>query len=204
MTRRMDMCGDVQGRLKSNLKTRFKRKVLFERHPDLSYILFVICDSIEADNLPNDSTVQFVDIQDKPSSYVGLKDVLENGPWMICNSPIIKKKWTINSRLCKEELTRIPVWAKIHDVPIQVFLENGLSIIASQIGKPIMLDSYTSSMCIESWRRSSFALCLIKVNANDVLIEILTTDVPLINEPWFTIETKSIEYEWKPPCCDLC
>nr|GEZ00120.1 zinc knuckle CX2CX4HX4C [Tanacetum cinerariifolium] len=39
----------------------------------------------------------------------GLEDVFENGPWMIYNSPIILKKWTMNMRLCKEELTRIPV-----------------------------------------------------------------------------------------------
>ncbi|GKD11699.1 putative reverse transcriptase domain-containing protein [Tanacetum coccineum] len=51
----------------------------------------------------------------------------------------------MNTCLCKEELTHIPVWVKTHDVPIQVFSEDGLSIIASQIGKPVMLDSYTSS-----------------------------------------------------------
>nr|GEU75960.1 putative reverse transcriptase domain-containing protein [Tanacetum cinerariifolium] len=68
-----------------------------------------------------------------------LEDVLENGPWMIHNSPIILKKWTMNSRLCKEELTQS-----------------------------------------------------------------LTMSVPLIDKPWFTIETISIEYEWKPPRYDLC
>ncbi|GKB84992.1 zinc knuckle CX2CX4HX4C containing protein [Tanacetum coccineum] len=47
--------------------------------------------------------------------------------------PIILKKWSMNTRLCKEELTRILVWVKIHDVPIQVFSEDGLSIIVSQI-----------------------------------------------------------------------
>ncbi|GKE35979.1 zinc knuckle CX2CX4HX4C containing protein, partial [Tanacetum coccineum] len=63
----------------------------------------------------------------------GLEDVLENGPWMIRSSPIILKKWSLNTRLCKEELTRILVWVRIHDVPIQVFSEDGLSIIASHI-----------------------------------------------------------------------
>nr|GEW07274.1 hypothetical protein [Tanacetum cinerariifolium] len=37
----------------------------------------------------------------------GLKDVLENGPWMIRNNPIILKKWTMHTRPLKEELTRI-------------------------------------------------------------------------------------------------
>ncbi|GJT94129.1 gypsy type transposase [Tanacetum coccineum] len=113
-------------------------------------------------------------------------DVLENGPWMIRNSPIIMKKWSIDRRLCKEELTRIPVWVKIHNVAIQVFSEDGLSIISSQICKPIMLDSYTSSKCIESWGRSSFAHCLIEIDAEDVLKESLTLGVPLIEGSGFT------------------
>ncbi|GJU63196.1 zinc knuckle CX2CX4HX4C containing protein [Tanacetum coccineum] len=125
-------------------------------------------------------------------------------PWMIRNSPIILKKWSMDTRLCKDDLTRIPVWVKIHDVHIQVYSEDGLSIVASQIGKPIMLDFYTTSMCIESWGRSSFARCLIEINAEDVLQESLTMGVPLIEGTRFTIETVTIEYEWKPPRCDLC
>ncbi|GJU22488.1 hypothetical protein Tco_1155830 [Tanacetum coccineum] len=35
-------------------------------------------------------------------------------------------------------------------------------------------------------------------------IESLTMGVPLIDEPRFIIETVSIEYEWKPPRCDIC
>ncbi|GJT26116.1 hypothetical protein Tco_0906391 [Tanacetum coccineum] len=67
-----------------------------------------------------------------------------------------------------------------------------------------MLDSYTSSICIESWGRSSFARCLIEIDAKDVLKESLTMGVPLIEGTGYTIETVTIEYEWKPPRCDLC
>nr|GFD03176.1 zinc knuckle CX2CX4HX4C [Tanacetum cinerariifolium] len=137
-------------------------------------------------------------------TFKGLEDVLENGPWMIHNSPVILKKYTMNTRLCKEEPTRIPVGVKIHDVPMQVFSKDGLSIIASQIVKPIMLDSYTSSMCIESWWRSSLAGSLIEINTDDVLKESLTIGVPLIEGSGFTIETVTIEYEWKPPRYDIC
>nr|GFC54874.1 hypothetical protein [Tanacetum cinerariifolium] len=54
----------------------------------------------------------------------GVEDVLETRPWMIRNSPIILKKWTVNTSSLKEELNRIPVWVKIHGVPLQVFLED--------------------------------------------------------------------------------
>ncbi|GJZ07411.1 zinc knuckle CX2CX4HX4C containing protein [Tanacetum coccineum] len=124
-------------------------------------------------------------------------------PWMICKSPIILKKWNISTGLCMDELTRIPMWVKIRDVPIQAFTEDGLSIIASKFGKPIMLDSYTSSMCIESWGRSGFARCLIEINAEDVLQDSLNIGIPCEGDG-FSIETVSIEYEWKPPRYDLC
>nr|GEW81693.1 hypothetical protein [Tanacetum cinerariifolium] len=51
----------------------------------------------------------------KFNSIKGLEDVLENGPWMIRNSLIILKKWTMNTRPCKEEAPLILVWVKIHD-----------------------------------------------------------------------------------------
>ncbi|GJR09249.1 zf-CCHC domain-containing protein [Tanacetum coccineum] len=51
----------------------------------------------------------------------GLEAVLENGPWMIRNTLIILKNWSVSTSLLKEELTRIPIWVKLHDVPLQVF-----------------------------------------------------------------------------------
>ncbi|GKE47126.1 zinc knuckle CX2CX4HX4C containing protein [Tanacetum coccineum] len=86
----------------------------------------------------------------KFKSQAGLEAVLEGGPWLIRKSSIILKKWSIDTRLLKEEMTRIPIWVKLHDVPIQVFEDDGISLIASFIGKPVMLDSYTSFMCSDS------------------------------------------------------
>ncbi|GJR19372.1 zinc knuckle CX2CX4HX4C containing protein [Tanacetum coccineum] len=54
----------------------------------------------------------------KFDSRAGLEVVLEGGPWLIRKSPIIIKKWSMDTRLLKEELTRIPIWVKLHDVPI--------------------------------------------------------------------------------------
>ncbi|GJX14705.1 hypothetical protein Tco_0206463 [Tanacetum coccineum] len=47
----------------------------------------------------------------------------------------------IPSDCLKEELTRIPIWVKLHDVPIQVFEEDGISLIAMFIGVSWMLFS---------------------------------------------------------------
>ncbi|GJT48008.1 zinc knuckle CX2CX4HX4C containing protein [Tanacetum coccineum] len=90
-------------------------------------------------------------VVEKFESWAGLEDVLDGGPWLIHKSLIILKKWSTDTRLLKEELTRILIWVKVHDVPLQVFEEDGISLIANFIGKPVMLDSYTCSMCKDLW-----------------------------------------------------
>ncbi|GKD19124.1 zinc knuckle CX2CX4HX4C containing protein [Tanacetum coccineum] len=140
----------------------------------------------------------------KFDSRAGLEAVLEGGPWLIRKSLIILKKWSMDTRLLKEELTRILIWVKLHDVPIQVFEEDGISLIAMFIGKHVMLDSYTSSMCNDSWGRSSFARCLIKVNSEADLVDVVTIGVPSLYVDGFTKETIHVEYEWRPPRCDIC
>nr|GEX20150.1 hypothetical protein [Tanacetum cinerariifolium] len=83
-------------------------------------------------------------------------------------------KWSVNASLQKEEMSRIPIWVKLHDVPIQVFKEDGISLIATYLEKPIMLDSYTTSICKESWGRSSFARSLIEINSEAEFKEFIT------------------------------
>ncbi|GJY70199.1 hypothetical protein Tco_0473902 [Tanacetum coccineum] len=64
-------------------------------------------------------------------------------------------------------------------IPSKVVQADGISLIATKIGNPVMLDSFTSLMCINSWRRSSFARCLIEVKADEVLKDSITMGIPL-------------------------
>ncbi|GKC61884.1 zinc knuckle CX2CX4HX4C containing protein [Tanacetum coccineum] len=108
----------------------------------------------------------------------------------------------MNTRPCKEELTLIPVWVQIHDVPIQVFSEDGISLITSEIGKLIMLDSFTSLMCVELWGQSLFARCLIEMRAVEALKDSITMGIPFPEGIGFTKETIRVEHEWKPHHCE--
>nr|GEV23832.1 hypothetical protein [Tanacetum cinerariifolium] len=40
---------------------------------------------------------------------------------------------------------------KLHGVPMKAFSEDELNVIATILGTPLMLDSYTSDMCMKSW-----------------------------------------------------
>ncbi|XP_071719398.1 uncharacterized protein [Rutidosis leptorrhynchoides] len=130
--------------------------------------------------------------------------VLENGPWIIRSTPIILNKWSPNISLTKYDLTKVPVWVKIHDVPLAGYTDDGLSSIASKIGKPLMLDSYTSTMCMELWGRPNYARAQIEVFAKDELKESLVVATPCIEGSGLTKDEVRIEYEWRPPRCGGC
>nr|GEX11486.1 putative reverse transcriptase domain-containing protein [Tanacetum cinerariifolium] len=61
-----------------------------------------------------------------------------------------------------------------------LFEEDDISLIATFIGKPVMLDSYTSTMYNDSWGQSNFAWCLIKVNLEADLVDVVNVVSSLI------------------------
>nr|GEW62708.1 hypothetical protein [Tanacetum cinerariifolium] len=128
----------------------------------------------------------------------------ENGPWLIRMVLIMLNIWTPNSILKKDTITSVPVWVKLHNVPVVAFSEVGLSIIASSLGKPIMLDSYTSTICQKSWGKNSYARVLTEVSSLTALLESVVVAVPFLDGWGHSFETVKVEYEWQPPRCDTC
>ncbi|GJW91474.1 zinc knuckle CX2CX4HX4C containing protein [Tanacetum coccineum] len=77
------------------------------------------------------------------------------------------------------KIKKVPMWVKLHHVPIVAYSEVGLSLITTQIGKPIRLDAFTSNMCLQSWGRNAYARALIEVSAEDAPKEELVIAIPL-------------------------
>ncbi|GJS18076.1 putative reverse transcriptase domain-containing protein [Tanacetum coccineum] len=95
--------------------------------------------NVDEFTIPSDPIVRSVDIN-KSTSYAG-----------------------VVGGSAKDQQMLIPTFCTLVAVPGF----DGISLIATFIGKPVMLDSYTSSMCNDSWGRSSFAWFLIKVCSED-------------------------------------
>nr|GEZ10632.1 hypothetical protein [Tanacetum cinerariifolium] len=72
----------------------------------------------------------------------GMNRVLDYGSWLVRRVPLILNIWSPNCDLHKAEINKVPVWVKFHNVPIVAYSEVGLSLITTQIGKPIQLDAY--------------------------------------------------------------
>ncbi|GKF82332.1 putative reverse transcriptase domain-containing protein, partial [Tanacetum coccineum] len=51
----------------------------------------------------------------------------------------------------KKDVGNVPTWVKLHGVPVTASSEDGLSVIATKLGTPLMLDSFTCDMCMQSW-----------------------------------------------------
>ncbi|GJR41750.1 putative reverse transcriptase domain, ribonuclease H-like domain, aspartic peptidase domain protein [Tanacetum coccineum] len=109
----------------------------------------------------------------------GMDQVIERGPWLIRNTPLILTKWTPNISLKPGVVTKVPVWVKLYNVLVVAYSEDGLSLIATQIGKPIMVDAFTSSMCVDSWGQISFARALIEIDANSDLKKEVKMAIPV-------------------------
>ncbi|GJX49687.1 ATPase, F1/V1/A1 complex, alpha/beta subunit [Tanacetum coccineum] len=62
------------------------------------------------------------------------------------NNPLILKKWNPNKNILKEDVSTIPVWVKLHGVPVTTFSEDGLSAIATKLADVELKDSIVVAM----------------------------------------------------------
>ncbi|GKA68338.1 reverse transcriptase domain, reverse transcriptase zinc-binding domain protein, partial [Tanacetum coccineum] len=64
----------------------------------------------------------------------GMNKVLELGPWMVNNKPLFLRKWDPTIRMEKIELTKIPLWVSMVNVPLEAWSTEGISALASSLG----------------------------------------------------------------------
>ncbi|GJT32738.1 beta-caryophyllene synthase [Tanacetum coccineum] len=115
--------------------------------------------------------------------------------WFIRSNPLILKKWHPDVNLLKEDVGNVPIWVKLHGVPVMAFSEDGLSAIATKLGTSLMFDSYTSDMCMQSWGRSSYARAMIELRANvDLKDNIVVVMSKITGEGFYTCNIH-VEYE---------
>ncbi|KAK3229980.1 hypothetical protein Dsin_001861 [Dipteronia sinensis] len=79
---------------------------------------------------------------------------------------VILKKWHPRLILSKDSYSKILIWVKLFNIPHEYWNEEGLSHIASAVGKPLYADSLTESM-----KRISFARVCIEIDASCDLVD---------------------------------
>ncbi|GKD52454.1 zinc finger, CCHC-type containing protein [Tanacetum coccineum] len=100
------------------------------------------------------------------ASKDGMDSMLENGPWFTRNTSFILNKWNPDVNLLKEDVGNVSIWVKFHAVPMTAISKCRLSVIATKLDTFLMLEFYTSDMCMQSLGRPSYAKAMIELRAD--------------------------------------
>lgn len=121
--------------------------------------------------------------------------ILRRGMWNIANIPMVVSKWSPEEEEEEEaEITTIPMWVIMKNVPRKMFTWKGLGFIASAVGKPKRLHPDTI-LC------KSFEEAKVFVEAD------VTKELPKSHHFKSKLGVAGdvqFEYPWLPPKCSLC
>ncbi|KAL0367301.1 UNVERIFIED_CONTAM: hypothetical protein Sradi_3620200 [Sesamum radiatum] len=127
-----------------------------------------------------------------------MEEVIEVGPWLFQGQPIVLQKWEPGMVLRKLQHTQVPVWVKLRHLPVELWTTEGLSTVASGIGKPLYPDAITRACT-----RLDFARVCIMLDISSTLPKHIVIMVP--HEDGSETACKvDVEYEWLPPKCTAC
>lgn len=121
--------------------------------------------------------------------------ILRRSMWNIANIPMVVSKWSPEEEEEEEaEITMIPMWVTLRNIPRWMFSWKGLGFIASAVGKPKKLHPDTI-LC------KSFEEAKVFVEAD------MTKELPKSHHfktsPGVATEVQ-FEYPWLPSKCTLC
>ncbi|KAL2235680.1 UNVERIFIED_CONTAM: hypothetical protein Sindi_1300200 [Sesamum indicum] len=116
---------------------------------------------------------------------IDMEEVIEGGPWLFHGQPIVLQKWEPGTTMRKLKHTQVPT-------------TEGLSTVASGVGKPLYPDAITRACT-----RLDFARVCVMIDVTQKIekhIIIMTPDEDGGETPC----NVDIEYEWLPPKCTGC
>lgn len=125
----------------------------------------------------------------------GLHAVLQAGPWMFGGKAFILQRWSASFVFNKNSIKMVPVWAKLQGLPLPLWSEEGLSFVASIVGKPVACDKAT-----HEGTRLAYARVCVELTANKAPLHSFDLVTSLTDEPIRV----TVEYEWKPKRCHSC
>lgn len=138
----------------------------------------------------NEVTVKFR-IKDEATR----KRVLRRGMWNIVNIPLVLSKWSPkDEEEEEEEITTIPMWIVMKNVPRRMFSWKGLGFIASAVGKPKRL--YLDTLLCNSFEEA-------KVFVEADMTKELPTHHRFKSKLCVDAEVE-FTYPWLPDRCTIC
>ena len=101
-----------------------------------------------------------------------MKTVLDCGPWMIQNVPLVLNNWEPGIWLDKTEPSSIPIWVCVYNIAMELCNGNGIGKIMSGVGKPIVMDRMTKERCLKKAGKLDCARVLVEVSTSEVFLKL--------------------------------
>ncbi|KAJ6932555.1 hypothetical protein NC651_008095 [Populus alba x Populus x berolinensis] len=128
------------------------------------------------------------------NSELDMLTILNGGPYHVLGRLMILKIMPEFFDFDTSDMVRMPIWIRFPNLPLQCWSPICLSKLASVIGKPLRLDTPTSSMT-----RLSYARVLVET---DLLAELL--NLINISLPNGVTMSQKVQYESLPRFCKKC
>ncbi|GKB23793.1 RNA-directed DNA polymerase, eukaryota, reverse transcriptase zinc-binding domain protein [Tanacetum coccineum] len=144
-------------------------------YQEMRYNIFRMCGKFGLKSvIPNGNGVFLF----KFKNTEGLRSVIKIGPWMVNGKPM--------------------------NLPLEAWSSKRISVVASRLGTPLIMDQITTNMCNLGNGRPGFARVLVDVEAGKGLPEKI--DILYKNKEGVVTGNKSVNvsYDWAPPICTCC
>lgn len=142
-------------------------------------------------------------------NVIGLQNVLSKGPWMVGNFPLFVRKWEPGVALEKLDPSMLPLWIKVHNLPMKLWSVNGIGKLFSRFGKPVMMDKMTRDKCASKIGVVGFARVLVEVPASEDLPDVVKVKyLDRVDQKGVFVAGNilnfKVSYQWKPKRCSHC
>lgn len=128
------------------------------------------------------------------SSESDLIPIVDLGHAYFGHELIILQQWKPNINMSKPALSKLPIWFKFYNVPLTLWHEDGIAILASHFGKPLYLDKAT-----KLGNKLSYARVCVEVEVSTKIPSSINVQIAGCNA-----QTISIDMPWKPSKCMHC
>nr|AIK35195.1 LINE-type retrotransposon LIb DNA [Ipomoea batatas] len=114
---------------------------------------------------------------------------LIDGPWKIFGNYLVTQRWVPEFRPRTAKLSKMAVWIRIPDLPMEYFRDDAIRDIAENVGKPLKLDRTTIIAA-----KGKFARIAVEIDLSK----------PLVSEVWVGNYLQTVEYEGLHVICFSC
>jgi hypothetical protein len=137
-------------------------------------------------------------------SSSGMNKVLEAGPWLVNNKPFVISKWDPTMGMEMIEQSTVPLWVNLVNVPLEAWSNEGISALASSLGKPLIMDSMTAKRCQFGEGKIDFARVLVEFTVEKGFRENIVIQYIDKNNVVKGSKSVKVDYAWKPEVCEHC